>query len=240
MESDMANSYLRWNATAPATDGIRILVVDDHEIIRQGLCLLLKREPNLEVVGAAGKTADAMEIVAREDPNIVLLNTDLNDEEAFDFVQQLHTSAPNARILILNGKRDAEAHDRAVLLGAMGIVLREDAPAMLVRAIERVCAGEIWLDRSAMGRVFAQMSSNSKLKKVDPEAAKAASLTEREREVVALIGEGLRNKEIANRLFISETTVRHHLTSIYSKIDITNRLQLIIFAYRQGLAKPPH
>jgi two-component system nitrate/nitrite response regulator NarL len=235
----MSNSYLRWNATAPVTDCIRILVVDDHEIIRQGLCLLLKREPNLEVVGETGNTFDALEIVAREEPNIVLLNTDLNDEEGFDFLRLLHTSAPNARILVLTAKRDSEAHDRAVLLGAMGIVLTENAPGTLVKAIERVCAGEVWLDRSAMGRVFAQMSSNSKISKIDPEAAKAASLTEREREVVALIGEGLRNKEIANRLFISETTVRHHLTSIYSKIDITNRLKLIIFAYRQGLAKPP-
>ena len=235
----MANSYFRLSATAPVTDCIRILVVDDHEIIRQGLCLLLKREPNLEVVGEAGKTIDAFEVVAREDPNIVLLNTDLNDEEAFDFLQRLHAAAPNARILVLTAKRDSASHDRAVLLGAMGIVLREDAPGTLVRAIERVCAGEVWLDRSAMGRVFAQMSSNSKIRKVDPEAAKAASLTEREREVVALIGEGLRNREIADRLFISETTVRHHLTSIYSKVDITNRLKLIIFAYRQGLAKPP-
>lgn len=235
----MTNNYSRWNATAPVVDCIRVLVVDDNEIIRQGLSLLLKREPNLEVVGDAGNTIDALEIVAREEPNIVLLNTDLNDEEAFDFLGLLHASAPNTRILVLTAKRDSEAHDRAVLLGAMGIVLRENAPGTLVRAIERVCAGEVWLDRSAMGRVFAQMSSNSKIKKVDPEAAKAASLTEREREVVALIGEGLRNKEIADRLFISETTVRHHLTSIYSKVDITNRLKLIIFAYRQGLAKPP-
>ena len=235
----MANNYLRLSATAPVTDCIRILVVDDHEIIRLGLCLLLTREPNLEVVGETGKTGDALQILLREDPNIVLLNTDLNDAEAFDFLQRLHAAAPDARILVLTGKRDSEAHDRAVILGAMGVVLREDAPGTLVRAIERVCAGEVWLDRSAMGRVFAQMSSNSKIRKVDPEAAKAASLTEREREVVALIGEGLRNKEIADRLFISETTVRHHLTSIYGKVDITNRLKLIIFAYRQGLAKPP-
>ena len=216
-----------------------MLIVDDHKIIREGLRLLLERQRNLEVVGDVGHRFDAPAIVARETPDIVLLNIDLNDDDGLDFLRVMHISAPSTRILVLTDKIDSELHDRAVLLGASGIVLTENAPETLIKAIERVSAGEVWLDRSAIGRVFALMSSNPEKNKIDPEAAKVASLTEREREVVSLIGEGLRNKEMADRLFISETTVRHHLTSIYGKTDISNRLKLIIFAYRHGLARPP-
>jgi two-component system nitrate/nitrite response regulator NarL len=236
----MAISYGTHNTHAAVGARIRILIVHNHQIIREALRLLLEREQNLKVVGNVSNCADALTMAARENPDIVLLDIDLNDHEGFDFFRALRISAPGAKVLILTGKPDSGTHDRAVLLGAVGIVLEENAPEILFKAIKRVCAGEVWLDRSAIGRVFAQMSnSNPKMKKIDPEAAKVASLTDREREVVALVGEGLRNKGIGDRLFISETTVRHHLTSIYGKIDIPNRLKLIIFAYRHGLAKPP-
>ena len=236
----MATTSWPNNTNVAVGDRIRILIVHNHHIIREALRLLLEREQNLKVVGNASNCADALIMAAREKPDIVLLDIDLNDHDAFDFFRDLRPLVPGARILILTGKPDSEVHDRAVLLGAVGIVLEENAPETLFKAIKRVCAGEVWLDRSAIGRVFAQMSNSiPKGKKMDPEAAKVASLTDREREVIALIGEGLRNKGIADRLFISEATVRHHLTSIYGKIDVSDRLKLIIFAYRHNLAQPP-
>ncbi len=126
-----------------------------------------------------------------------------------------------------------------MLLGAMGLVFKEKAAEVVIRAIERVHAGEVWFDRTLIGNVLTELSRASATKKLDPEATKITKLTEREREIAALIGEGLKNKQIANRLFISETTVRHHLTSVFDKLGVTDRLELIIYAYRHGLAKPP-
>jgi DNA-binding NarL/FixJ family response regulator len=119
----------------------------------------------------------------------------------------------------------------------MGVVLKEKAAETLLRAIERVHAGEVWLERAMMASVLSQMTRASQ--QPDPEAAKIATLTTREREVIALIGEGLRNRQIAERLFISETTVRHHLTSIFAKLEVADRLELVIYAFRHALVRPP-
>jgi DNA-binding NarL/FixJ family response regulator len=121
----------------------------------------------------------------------------------------------------------------------MGIVKKEKAAEVLISAIERVHAGEAWLDPSLMAGVLTEMTRSSRGKKTDPEADKIAALTNREREVIALVGEGIKSKEIAGRLFISETTVRHHLTSIFDKLGVADRVELLIYAYRHGLASPP-
>jgi len=116
------------------------------------------------------------------------------------------------------------------ILGAMGVVLKEHAPDVLIKAIEKVHAGEIWLDRPTMGRMLREMTGKDE-KEIDPELTKIESLTQREREVVALIAEGLKNRQIGERLFISETTVTHHLSSIYSKLGVSDRLELVIYAF---------
>jgi DNA-binding NarL/FixJ family response regulator len=126
-----------------------------------------------------------------------------------------------------------------VLFGAVGIVRKEKAAEVLISAVERVHKGEAWLDPSLMADVLSDMTRSAKGKKPDPEAQKIAALTNREREVIALVGEGIKSKEIAGRLFISETTVRHHLTSIFDKLGVADRIELLIYAYRHGLASPP-
>jgi two-component system nitrate/nitrite response regulator NarL len=123
-----------------------------------------------------------------------------------------------------------------MLAGAMGVVLKEHAAEVLIKAINKVHQGEVWLDRSMMGTVLDEMTQAPE---IDPEGARIASLSDREREVIALIAEGLKNKQIAQRLFISETTVTHHLSSIFSKLDVSDRLELIIYAFRHGLAQLP-
>jgi two-component system nitrate/nitrite response regulator NarL len=110
---------------------------------------------------------------------------------------------------------------------------------VLISAIERVNAGEAWLDPSLMADVLSDMTRSSKPKKPDLVAEQIASLTNREREVITLVGEGIKTKQIAGRLFISETTVRHHLTSIFDKLGVADRVELLIYAYRNGLASPP-
>jgi DNA-binding NarL/FixJ family response regulator len=118
----------------------------------------------------------------------------------------------------------------------MGIVLKEHAADQLLKAIEKVNKGEVWIERSMMGSMIQELSRPPL---VDPELVKIESLTEREREVIALVGEGLKNKQVGERLFISETTVTHHLSSVFSKLDVSDRLELIIYAFRHGLAKMP-
>jgi DNA-binding NarL/FixJ family response regulator len=120
----------------------------------------------------------------------------------------------------------------------MGVVLKEDAADLLLKAIEKVYKGEAWLDRLTLGSLIFQMSSQEK-ETVDPRTRKIASLTDRERQVIALIAEGLKNRQIADRLFISHVTVTHHLSSIYGKLGVSDRLELVIYAFANKLAKMP-
>jgi two-component system nitrate/nitrite response regulator NarL len=216
---------------------IRILLIDDHLVVREGLRLLLESRAGLTVVGEAGNRREALAITSRERPDIILLDLDLGRAgSGLDFMPELLSAARNSRILLLTAVRDPEAHQQAVQLGAMGLVSKEKGSEELFKAIEKVYAGEVWLDRSLTARVLSGISHPGDKK--SPEAEKIASLTEREREVMALISEGLKNKDIADRLFISETTVRHHLTSIFSKLDVSNRFELIILLHKHKLAKP--
>jgi DNA-binding NarL/FixJ family response regulator len=217
---------------------VRILLVDDHAVVRAGLRMLIESRPGLAVVGEAATTSDAVATAGREQPDLILLDLDLGGDSGLDILPELFATAKQARVLLLTGVRDPEEHHRAIRLGAMGVVLKEKAAEDLLKAIEKVHAGEVWLDGALMARVLGRSLPGDPAT-TNPEVAKIATLTEREREVIALICEGLQNKLIGERLFISETTVRHHLTSIFDKLGVTNRLELVIYAYRHGLAKLP-
>lgn len=218
---------------------IKILLVDDHVIVRAGLRMLIENHKGMAVVGEAGSRRDAMAIAALEQPDIILLDLDMGNESGLDFLRELLATATRARVVMLTGVRDPEAHRRAVLMGAMGLVLKDKAAEVLIRAIERVHAGEVWLDRSLTASVLSEISNVDRTGKPDPEAKKIESLTTREREIVGLVCEGLKNKQIGDRLFISEATVRNHLTSILSKLELSDRFELALYAYRNHLAKPP-
>ena len=219
---------------------IRILLIDDHAIVRTGLRMLLESQPGLAVVGEAGTCPDALAAAARERPDIILLDLDLGGHSALDFLPELCAAAPGARVLILTGVLDPELHRRAVRMGAVGLVLKERAAEVLLQAIEKVHAGEAWLERSMIASVLGQMRRGGG-QPDDPEQAKIATLTERECEVIGLVGEGLKNRQIAQQLYISESTVTHHLTSVFTKLGLSDRLQLLVYAYRHGLTRPlPH
>jgi len=223
--------------TKPDIRELRILIIDDHLMVRAGLQILLEAS-GVKVVAMAGNRAEALELTVSETPDVILLDFDLAGEDGLSFLPELREAANNARVLVVTGIRDPETHRRAVRLGAMGVVLKDHTVEVLIKAIEKVHAGEVWLDRTTMGNVLNEMTRKTS-DQVDPDEAKLKTLTERERQVVTLIAEGLKNKQIAGRLFISETTVTHHLSSIFSKLDVSDRLELVLYAFGHNLARLP-
>ena len=218
---------------------IRVQLVDDHSVVRTGLRLLVESRPDCRVVAEAGTADEAVAAAAREQPQVILLDLDLGSDSGLECLPRLHQAAPAARVLVLTGLRDPEIHQQAVRLGAAGVVVKDKAADSLLKAIERVHAGETWLDRVTTANLLAELSRGQRSSVADPDQTRIASLTSREVEVVALITEGLRNKQIADRLHISEATVRHHLTSVFSKLEVPDRLGLTIYAFRHGLAQKP-
>ena len=224
----------------PPTGEIRILMIDAHELFVEGIRRLIENEPGMAIIGHASDRMAALE-AARMGPDIILLELRLRDEDTIDFLPDLIRIAEGARILIVTGETDPDLQIRAVRQGAVGVLPKTEPASSLFKAIHKIHSGEVWLRRSLMTSVMTGLFKEEASKPRDPEAPKIASLTPREIEVVALIGEGLRNKQIGERLFISETTVRHYLTSIFDKLGVADRLELMVYAYQHGLARiaPP-
>jgi len=223
-------------ATKAVPSSIRVFLLGEHALIRAGLRMLIESRTGLRVVGEAASYTDAR-VAGYHQADIVLLDSDLDRNGNLDFLNEIVVSVKPARLLILTGTADLESHYCAVRLGAMGLVLKERPADVLVKAIEKIHAGEVWLDRSSIAGVLRGLSSGDA--SADSDEARIAHLTEREREVIGVIGEGLKNRQIAERLFISETTVRHHLSSIFDKLGVSDRFELLVYAYRHRLAKPP-
>lgn len=201
--------------------------------------MLVKSKPGFDVVGEAENSMDALATAEQVQPDVILLDLDLGGESGLDLVTRLQAVAKQSCVLVLTGIRDTEVHRKAMLFGAMGVVQKEIASEVLLKAIQKVRAGEVWYDRSKLGSVLSEIRRNGNGKKADPAAERIATLTRREHDVIALISQGLKNKEVGKKLFICETTVRHHLTSIFEKLQVSSRLELIILAFCQGLAVLP-
>jgi len=214
---------------------IGILLVDDHAVIRAALRMLVEKQPGMIVVGEAGNKTEAVAIAARELPEIIVLDLCLGEESGATFIPELLKVSEESKIIILTGVKDPEEHQSAMRQGAMGVVLKDTSADMLIKAIYRVNAGELWLDRNNTARLVTGMRRDLD----DPKPMRAedasAQLTPREHEIISLVGEGLKNKQIADRLSISEATVRHHLTSILRKLNVSDRLELLIYAYQNHL-----
>jgi DNA-binding NarL/FixJ family response regulator len=220
---------------------IRVLIVDDHKIIREGLRDLIGSRPGMTIVGDAGGGSLALQIASRMQPDVIVLDLDLGEGSGLTLIPELLKAAKETRIVILTGVRDVEKRDKAMDLGAKGVVLKEEGATELLSAIEKVYrTGEYWLEPGAVRRLVEKRQSGA-TQMDDPEAARIGKLTEREREIIALVGEGLENKEIAERLrpIVAETTVRNNLSIIYGKLNIQGgRLGLLVYAYKHGLVSP--
>jgi DNA-binding NarL/FixJ family response regulator len=224
--------------TSPSQNPIRILLVDDHQSFLWGMVKLIESDSaTMTVIGTAADISEAVAVAQREQPDIILLDIDLNGVNSLDSMPLLR-EVTSAVVLILTGVRDPETHDRAVLSGARGVVQKEESPEIILKAIRKVYEGEIWLGRAATGRVFSKLLDQSH-NSVSPEATKIASLTLREREIIDVIIKQGRstNKQIAVHLNMSEHTLRNHLSSIYGKLEVENRLELAMYAVKHHISE---
>jgi two-component system nitrate/nitrite response regulator NarL len=221
---------------------IRILIIDDHVLVRNGLCILLERQDAIMVVGEAGNGPEALAIALSEQPDIILLALEVaNDLEQ---LPELYRISPAARTIVLTGTSDLDTPRRAIRLGALGLVRKDQAIEVLLQAIAKVHAGEVWLEQTLVAEVLVEIAQGGPVRPKDPEAAKIATLTPREREVIRLAGQCLKNRQIAAHMRIAEATVRRHLTSIFAKLNVANRLDsssiLTFMASPPILSNHPH
>jgi DNA-binding NarL/FixJ family response regulator len=212
---------------------IKVILVDDHSIVREGLRMIIENDDQIIVVGEAANMAEALTLVAREKHDVILLDLDFGTESSLERIHEIIAINEDSRILILTGITDEKQHQRAIQKGAHGILLKNYASQTLLKAIKKVYQGEVWIDRSLTAKLLEEVT---KIKNQNShEQLKISSLTNRELEIIKLIAAGLVNKEIASRLFVGEKTIRNRLTVIYSKLEISNRLELAIYASRNQL-----
>jgi DNA-binding NarL/FixJ family response regulator len=221
------------------TQPIKIMLIDDHRSVLWGLEKLIESEkPRMEVVGTATNSADALELLTTVSPDVILIDLDLNGESGINIIPKLIAKS-KADILVLTGTRDLSLHDSAILAGAKGVVEKGDTAETILKAIAVVNGGEVWIDRSTTSRIFSELLRKKNAVAENPEQHKIAMLTRKERLTVAEFGNDstASTKTIASRLCISENTLRNHLTSIYGKLELTNRLELFVYANKNGLLK---
>lgn len=216
--------------TAAPVRGIRLVILGSHALMRSALRCLLDQQQEFSVV------ADAELIEDEEDMACDVFLVDVGDGEAgaLGLVKKVADRYPSSRVLALANAHDSELHARAIQLGAVGVVLSDETPDTLFKAIHKINAGEMWLSRGRAADVLRRVRRELVTQARDSQ--QIASLTRREREIIALICRGMKNAAIAEQLFISQATVRNHLTSILDKLQLSNRFELVVFAFHNGLA----
>ncbi|HYF76500.1 MAG TPA: response regulator transcription factor [Symbiobacteriaceae bacterium] len=206
---------------------IRMMVVDDHEVVRLGLVTLLGRQAGYEVVGEASGAVEAVEKARVHKPDIIVMDVRMPDGSGIEACRQIRADLPATKVIMLTSYADDEAVITAVMAGASGYVLKQVGSGDLLRAIETVRTGGTLLDPQLTLKVLERMRA---------EAARAPEpLTEQERNILTLIGEGKTNKDIAHQLYLSEGTVRNYVSSVLGKLGFTNRTQAAAYAARRKL-----
>src|SRR5690242_16031325 len=221
---------------------IRIVVADDHPIFRDGLCRLLALEEDFEVVAQAQDGRQVLDVLQQHEPDILMLDLKMPGLDGLATLQRLPSAKNKTRVIVLTASDDKNEFVQAMKFGTSGIVLKQTATELLIKSIRKVYAGEIWLDSHTTAAVMRQFASVDDVPAPAP-AGNAASprererppLSQREREIVALVAQGFKNKEMAEKMFISEQTVKNHLHNIFDKLGVSDRLELALYAIHHNL-----
>jgi DNA-binding NarL/FixJ family response regulator len=215
----------------------RVLIVDDDHLVRAGLAELLSDERDIEVVGQASTGREAVERARRLHPDVVLMDVRMPDLDGIGATRELARVTPRARVLILTTFEQDDYVFGALRAGASGFLLKRTRPEDLIAAVHTVAAGDSLLSPSVTRRVIDRMAQQPAPELVSQ--AKLDELTPREREVLELVARGLSNREIATHLVVEESTIRSHIRRILAKLELRDRVQIVIFAYENGLNRPP-
>jgi two-component system response regulator NreC len=210
---------------------VRILIVDDHAVVRAGLRLLLDAEPDLEPVGEAGTARDAIFQARSLKPDLILMDVGMPDQNGLEVVPTLLHEHPEVKVLVLSMQDEPQYVRQAFDVGASGYVLKESADADLVTAIHQVARGESYVDPRLGARLVAAERAETRRAEADP-------LSDREREVLRLLALGHTNQEIAKQLFISVRTAETHRAHIMQKLSLQSRAELVRYALEQGMLEP--
>jgi DNA-binding NarL/FixJ family response regulator len=210
---------------------IRVLVVDDQPLVRSGFRMVLEERPDLELVGEASDGVQALELARELDPDVILMDVRMPNLDGVEATRRLVESGTRARILVLTTFDLDEYVYAAIRAGASGFLLKDVEPAELVDAIRVVAAGNSLFGPAATERLLARFAE-------PPSGRALADLTDREQEILRLLATGLSNAELAERLFLGETTVKTHVSSILRKLGVRDRVQAVIAAYDAGLVSP--
>ncbi len=209
---------------------IRILIADDHAIVRKGIRALLTTEPDIEVIGEAGNGAEAVALAQKMSPDVILMDLVMPKVDGIEATRQISEQQPGAHILVLTSFAADDKVFPAIKAGALGYLLKDSGPEALVQAIHQVYRGEPSLEPSIARKVLTELSAPPK------KPLTADPLTERELDILRLVAQGRSNKEIAEQLVIAEMTVRTHVSNILGKLHLASRTQAALYALREGLA----
>ena len=211
---------------------MKVIICDDQAIVRDGLEMLLKLEPDIKVVGTAEDGASAVEMVEKEKPDLVLMDLKMPVMNGVEATRQIRTKYPDVKVLVLTTYDDDEWVFDAIKAGASGYLLKDTPRDEVVKAIRGTATGKTFLDPSIAGKVLKQASTHQ----TQPASLITGKLTEREKEILRLIARGLSNTDIADRLFLSEGTVRNHVSAILAKLGVSDRTQAAVIAIQHGLS----
>jgi two-component system, NarL family, nitrate/nitrite response regulator NarL len=210
---------------------IRILIADDHAIFRDGLRKLLDATDEVEIVGEAANGNECVRMLQKLKPDILLLDLRMPEKDGLAVLEEVNFDSNPTRVIILTAAEDDRDVVRAMRLGARGIVLKQSASDLLLKSIRKVHEGEIWLDN----RMTAEVIDAFKKSAEAGQRRDKPLLSDREREIVQLVAQGFRNREIGEKLFISEQTVKNHLHNIFDKLGVSDRLELALYAIHHRL-----
>jgi DNA-binding NarL/FixJ family response regulator len=213
---------------------IRIVIADDHPIFRDGLRRLVEHEPGFELVGEASNGLDTLEVLAKTKPDVLLLDLAMPKLSGMEVLRKLSRARLPMKVIMLTAAIEQPQITEALRLGARGVVMKDSATQLLVKSIHCVLEGQYWVGRDNVSDLI-QALKKADMPRERPE--EIYRLTAREREVINAIVEGFTNKEIAGRYKISERTVKHHLSNIFDKVGVSNRLELALFSVNHSLTQ---